>query len=272
VPADVPFEHLYAITWNPANLMARLATIPGLAAAPRIGVDGLTPLMESLLTGAFPRAELVDGQSVMLAARSRKLPQEVAAIRRAVALATEALDAVIAIALPGARERELLARFEHRMCELGTTTPAFEGTFGHVFPSDRALAAGDRVVLDGGVLLDGYEGALARTIVCGESQPVATPADDLFAAVLDAVKPGFTGAALWAAWDATGVARPTQPIAHGVGLGLEGPFVGGDHDTVVEGMTISLRAETDGWVRRDTVIVTDIGAQLLAGTSTAATK
>ncbi len=66
------------------------------------------------------------------------------------------------------------------MCELGTTIPAFEGTFGAVFPSDRVLAAGDRVVLDAGVLVDGYEGGLARTIVCGEPTPAASPADDMF--------------------------------------------------------------------------------------------
>ena len=264
VPPDVPIEHLYAITWNPANLMARLRAIPELAAAHRIGVDCLTPLMESLLTGTFSGAELVDGQSVMLAARQQKLPEEVDAIRRAVAVATEALDAVIAIAQPGVRERDLLARFEQRMCELGTTTPAFEGTFGRVFPSDRVLAAGDRVVLDAGVLLDGYEGGLARTIVCGDSQLAATPADDLFTALLRAVKPGATGVDLWAAWDETGIGRPTQPVAHGVGLGLEPPVVGDDDAAFAAGMTISLRAEADGWVRRDTVVVTDTGAELLS--------
>ena len=241
-----------------------MRAIPELAAAHRIGVDSLTPFMESLLTSTFSGAELVDGQSVMLAARQQKLPEEVEAIRRAIAVATEALDAVIAIAQPGVRERDLLARFEQRMCELGTTTPAFEGTFGRVFPSDRILAAGDRVVLDAGVLLDGYEGGLARTIVCGDSQLAATPADDLFMALLRAVKPGATGVDLWAAWDETGIGRPTQLVAHGVGLGLEPPVVGDDDAAFAAGMTISLRAEADGWVRRDTVLVTDTGAELLS--------
>jgi Xaa-Pro dipeptidase len=276
VPVDVPDEHLYPITWNPANLMARLAVIPGLAAARRVGVDGLTPFMESLLGGTFPNAEWVDGQSVMLAARQWKLSEEVEAIRGAIAVATEALDAVIATARPGVSERELLARFHQRMCELGTTTPAFEGTFGHAFPSDRVLDAGDRVLLDAGVLVDGYEGGLARTIVCGGPQPDRNPADELFTTLLGAVKPGATGAQLWAAWDATGTARPTQAVAHGVGLGLEPPVVGDDDVTFTPGMTISLRAEADGWVRRDTAVVTDAGAQLLAadtrGTTSSTTR
>lgn len=263
IPLDIPIEHLYPITWNPANLMARLAAIPGLTAARRVGLDGLTPLMESLLAETFPNVELVDGQSVMVTARQRKFPEEVEAIRRAIAVATAALDTVIAAAQPRVPERELLGRFEQRMCELGTTIPAFEGTFGHVFPSDHVLGAGDRVVLDAGVLIDGYEGGLARTIVCGGPQPDATPADDLFMTLLGALQPGATGADLWAAWDATGTARPRLAVAHGVGLGLEPPVVGDDLATFATGMTVSLRAEADGWVRRDTVVVTDTGAQLL---------
>ena len=265
VPSDVAFEHLYAITWNPANLMARLARIPELTAARRIGVDSLTPMMESLLVATFPDAELVDGQSVMLAARQQKLPDEIDAIRDAVRVATQALDATIAMARPGVRERDLLAHFEQRMCELGTTTAAFEGTFGHAFPSDRVLASGDRVVFDTGVLVNGYEGGLARTIVCDEPPPTTTPADDLFDALMAATRPGATGADLWSAWDASGAARPAQPIAHGVGLGFEPPVVGADHDPLISGMTLSLRAERDGWIRRDTVVVTEQGAQRIFG-------
>ena len=263
IPSDIPVQHLYPITWNPANLMARLAAIPELAAARRIGVDALTPLMESLLSATFPDADLVDGQSVMIAARQQKLPVEIDAIGSAVALATAALDTAIAAAQPGVQEREVLAQFEERMCELGTTTPAFEGTFGNVFPSERVLVAGDRVVLDAGVLLDGYEGGLARTIVCGSPRPDATPADAAFSALLAAVEPGATAAELWAAWDAFGTARPTHPIAYGVGLGVEPPMIGNDDTPLVADMTISLRAEVEGWVRRDTVLITDRGAHLL---------
>src|SRR5438128_9406253 len=100
----------------------------------------------------------------MLEARSRKLTEEVERIRAATRLATAALDTVMTEARPGMPERDLKARFEQRMAELGTTTPAFEGTFGHVFPSDRAIEAGEQVVFDVGVLVDGYEGGVARTV------------------------------------------------------------------------------------------------------------
>jgi hypothetical protein len=48
-----------------------------------------------------------------------------------------------------------------------------------------------------------------------------------------------------------------------VGLGLEPPVFGADDEALATGMTISLRAEVEGWVRRDTVLVTESGAQLL---------
>src|SRR4051794_9512829 len=35
---------LYPTSWNPATLVGRVAAIPGVAAAKRVGVDGITPL------------------------------------------------------------------------------------------------------------------------------------------------------------------------------------------------------------------------------------
>src|SRR5205085_1902576 len=157
---------------------------------------------------------------------------------------------------PGARERDLKALFEQRMCELRTTTPAFEGTFGRRFPTERALEAGELVVLDVGVLVDGYEGGLARTLVCGQgrSESLANPADDLFDALLAAARPGATASDVWAAWDANGVPRPSEPVVVGVGLGVEPPIFG-NAGTLAAGTTISIRAEAGGWVRRETVLV-----------------
>src|SRR5439155_16532813 len=107
----------------------------------------------------------------------------------------------------------------------------------------------------------------ARTIVCGASPPRANPADELITTLASVVRPGATGADVWAAWTATGHPAPTQPIVHGVGLGMEPPVVGDDDTGFTVDMTLSLRAEADGWVRRDTVAVTADGArQLLAAT------
>src|SRR5262249_53256508 len=49
VAPEVPADHLYGITWNPAVLEARLVAIPGLADARVIAVDGMNPAMFALL-------------------------------------------------------------------------------------------------------------------------------------------------------------------------------------------------------------------------------
>ena len=56
VPSDVPLEHLYAITWNPANLMARLAAKLGVTqAAVSMAEAGKRPRMAQRLFEAARR-------------------------------------------------------------------------------------------------------------------------------------------------------------------------------------------------------------------------
>src|SRR5437588_2061586 len=85
IPPEIPHQNLYPTSWNPATLLDRVAAIPGVASASRIGVDGLTPLFEALLASALPDATLVDGEAVMRAARRIKSPEEVDLIRAAAA-------------------------------------------------------------------------------------------------------------------------------------------------------------------------------------------
>src|SRR4051794_37184002 len=83
IPDTVPRRNLYPTSWNPATLLARIADIPGVASAIRVGVDGLTPLFEGLLVSLLPDADLVDGEEVMRSARRIKCDEEVALIRAA---------------------------------------------------------------------------------------------------------------------------------------------------------------------------------------------
>ena len=175
VPADVvPFDHLFPISWNPVNLMAALAAVPGLAGARRIGVDSMTPTMAQLLAATFPDAELVDGEVVLRAVRRVKSPSDVAAIRAAVELAEECLRRVLEAAIPGVTERALVGIYDEHMAARGVSTPAFEGSFVAVngtprtLAGDRPLERGDLVHLRAGVLRDGWEGWLSRSTVCGE--------------------------------------------------------------------------------------------------------
>ena len=49
VPPEIGYEDLYRMNWNPANLAADLAKIPGVREARRVGTDGLTPSSPGLI-------------------------------------------------------------------------------------------------------------------------------------------------------------------------------------------------------------------------------
>jgi Xaa-Pro aminopeptidase len=263
VPADIPAERLYPMSWNPVRIMTEVAAIPGVSNARRIGVDGLTPLFEQLFPAALPDAQLVDGEIVMRAARRVKSPAEVDRIRAAVAVTEGAMAAVVEALRPGVRERELKGVFEERMCALGTTTPAFEGAFCVVdddgpirrLVSDRTIADGDLVAMSAGALVDGREGSLARTWPCGRLG--APPRDRLsewhreWAGLVGECRPGALVRQL------RGKAGSS---AHGVGLGYEGLE---DNAVLEAGMVVQLGLEATGVLGGDMVLIGETGAEQL---------
>jgi Xaa-Pro aminopeptidase len=263
VPAAIPPERLYPMSWNPANIMGAVAAIPGVSGAQRIGVDGLTPLFEQLFTATFPNAQLADGEAVMRAARRVKSAAEVERIRAAISVAEDALGAAIEALRPGVREVELKGVFEERSCRFGTTTPAFEGAFCVVegdrpvrrVASERSIAAGDLVAMSAGVLLDGWEGSLARTRPCGA--PAADQRDrgsrwqDAWTVLVGRCRSGVR----------VGDLRATAGASvHGVGLGYEGLE---DSAALEPGMVIQLALEANGVLGADTLLIGDGGAEVL---------
>ena len=51
--------------WNPANLLAALGEIPGLADAGRVGTDSLSPFFAQVLPTVVQKAELTDATALM---------------------------------------------------------------------------------------------------------------------------------------------------------------------------------------------------------------
>lgn len=263
VPAEIPPARLYPMSWNPVNIMGAVAAIPGVSDARRIGVDGLTPLFEQLFTATFPGAHLADGEAVMRAARRVKSGSEVERIRKAITAAEDALGAAIDALQPGVREVELKGAFEERMCVRGTTTPAYEGAFCVVddggpvrrLASDRVIADGDLVAMSAGVLLEGWEGSLARTRPCGAQ--TAEHRDRLarwgarWAPLVDRCQAGTSVRDL----------RATAGVSvHGVGLGFEALE---DGSALEPGMVIHLELESNDVLGADTLLVGDGVAEVL---------
>ena len=239
MPAEVELDHFYPVTWNPGNLVERFRNLPGMLDARRVGFDGLSPLFEGMLRDLLPNAEFVGVEDMMRSIRRVKLPDEITCLQTAAAIAESSLYAAITQLRPGVTEQHLQATFLERMCELGTSQFAQQGTFTVIDPgvplrwrtTDRVLAAGDAVALAGGALWAGYEGSLARTWCCG-AEPTAAQRDAhrrwraVTDAVVDQCRPGRTGADLHAAFTGAGGGDPAMTLAYAVGLGYEGPIAG----------------------------------------------
>jgi len=262
IPADIPPDQLFPLSWNPLNIAGSVATIPGMAEARAIGVDGMTPMMEQLLGAVLPEAHLVDGEALLRAARRPKSAGDLDGIRRAVGVAEQCLTAVIDAVAPGISERQLLGRFEGTMGRLGVTTPAFEaatciaGTAPRAIVTDRALRTGDLVHLRGGVLVDGWEGIIARTRACGGATGPQTAAGTRAVAALGeavaACRPGEVIGELRA--------RPEVTAVDGVGLGHEELA---DDDVLAAADVVYVEVLVDQVLLGDMVHVTERGPEIL---------
>ena len=257
LPPEIGRDDLYRMSWNPANLAADLAKIPGLRDARRVGTDGLTPMFARLIPGFVTKADLVDAGPVMTAARRIKTPDEVLCIEVASAIAEAALSAMVDALTPGITERELLGIYHERIATLGAPMPPSEAVcFG---------TPGQSVTLAPGALYAGYESGLARTVAAGRSGLASACARGMDA-LIAACRPGNTGADLYRAWENTGNDDPRLLLAHGLGLGAEPPVIGlgrGSDAVIEEGMVLSVQSwvadEGIGCLQRDTVLVGSTG-------------
>jgi Xaa-Pro aminopeptidase len=291
VPPEVGHDDLYGLSWNPVNIAAALAAIPGLRDAARVGTTSSSPGFPRLLAAAAPAAEVVDGAPALRAARGPKSAAEVERIVAAVGIARAGLAAMDAALRPGVTERDLVAAYLEAIAAVGAPTPPTEGVAcatpirGPValrrIAGPVPIVAGQLVALDPGGFWRGYEGGLGRTRVAGgvPSRRQAALAARCRAgvdAVLATCWPGATGADLLAAWGAGGAPPPPEPLAVGVGLGLEPPVVGAGVGAAAVLAPATVLAVT-GWVAeegvggvlvRDMVLVTDGEPEVLTGDTT----
>ncbi|EUA30440.1 m24 family peptidase [Mycobacterium xenopi 4042] len=106
------------------NTISVLQRIEGASTAKRVGTDALSPAFAQLLPMAFPKAELVDGELAMRAARRIKTPEEVAALRAAISVAEAGLAAAVAELRPGVSENMLAGVLLEAMAAGGVSTPS----------------------------------------------------------------------------------------------------------------------------------------------------
>ncbi|MBB3602974.1 Xaa-Pro aminopeptidase [Mycolicibacterium sp. BK556] len=286
IPEEIPHENLYGFAWNPMTLVEILKGIKGADTARRVGTDALTPTFAKLLPMAFPNAELVDAEQAMQAARRIKTPQEVQALRHALAIAEEGLAAGVAALRAGTTAKFLTAAVLEAEAAGGVSTPATqeaawvtskEHPWRHT-GGGGAIREDDLVVLSAGVLADGYVAEVARTFYVGEPTDAVRELfrrrDALWDRLIEACRPGMPASALLDAYAEAGEQLPVMPVAHGLGLGFDPPVVSpqlratADAEVLEAGMVLAVTAHV--WaesvgsvVTRDAVLITADGCEVL---------
>lgn len=240
------------------------------------------------LTADLPEAiPLVPAAGVVEKLRQVKDPHEIDAIARAAMIADSIYAALAEEGLAGRNETDVAWRIEQLAREGGASGLSFpsivaggpHGALPHAEPRDIAIGKGQLVVLDLGVVHDGYCSDCTRTFATG---PISDHAREIYELVLDAQKKSLAGVVAGAECKAVdAIAREViaadgygekfgHSLGHGVGIEVhetptlssrsEGELELGNVVTVEPGIYL----EGEFGVRiEDLVVVADDGPRVL---------
>jgi Xaa-Pro dipeptidase len=259
--------------------------------AKRIGVEPRQlRLMEfrHVKAGA-PEADFPDATDVLSALRLKKDKAEVDAMRKAVQIAQDALEAVIPQIKIGMTEHELSSELVMQLLKHGSepelpfapiVSAGPNSANPHASPTERKLQAGDLLVVDWGAAYDGYISDLTRTFAVGEVdeeyKKIHAIVQESNAAGRAAGKPGAPCA------DVDKAARDviekagygkyfTHRTGHGIGMeGHEAPYMRGDNMQLLEpGMAYTVEpgiylTGRNGVRIEDDMVVTETGVESLS--------
>ena len=236
-----------------------------------------------------PEADYPDASDVLSGLRLKKDKAEVDAMRRAVKIAQDALEATIPFIKVGMTEREVSSELVMQLLKHGSDpempfSPIVSGgpnaANPHASPSDRKLQTGDLLVIDWGAAHAGYISDLTRTFAVGEVddeyQKIHKIVQEANAAGRAAGKPGVPCAHVdKAARDVIEKAGYgvyfTHRTGHGIGMeGHEEPYMRGDNMQLLEpGMAYTVEPGIylpgrNGVRIEDNVVITETGAEVLS--------
>ncbi|NPV30580.1 MAG: aminopeptidase P family protein [Firmicutes bacterium] len=146
----------------------------------RVGVDCLTFAQRKAFEKFLPNVEWVDGQMPIQRARMKKLPEEVAIIAEATAIADAVTQTAIEAVRPGVRECEVAGEAMRTMyrlgAEFGHTAVPFVASGERMAPptrfnTDKLIRNGDIVFIDIGAFWNGMFSDIGRTVICGKPHP-----------------------------------------------------------------------------------------------------
>jgi Xaa-Pro aminopeptidase len=249
----------------------------------RLTVRDADRLMRLDAADPVPTSDLVEGL------RAVKDAGEVSAIRAAAELAHAALEEVLPSIRTAQTELAIAARLELALRSRGSEWHPFEtivasgprSALPHARATDRAVRAGDWLLIDFGARLSGYCSDITRTVMVGAK------ADDRQRAIYDVVvrahgaartglRPGLSGREADAlARDVIDAAGFGEAFGHSLGHGLglevhEGPRLARSAEELLQAgavVTVEPGIYLEGWggVRlEDDVYLTAMGAECLS--------
>ncbi len=231
--------------------------------------------------------KIISDTGLMPALRMVKSDVEIAAIEVACSVANRAFDRVGEIAGVGVPLSTVFRKFQMLCLDEGADwVPYLAGGMGQggyddvISPaSDNPLSDGDVLMLDTGLVVDGYFCDFDRNFAIGsvtpETQGFHGKLIDAVNAAMAIAKPGATAADLFHAMDqiVTGGAggSDTGRLGHGLGMQLtEWPsLIPADHTLLVEGMVLTLEPGIDAGhgrmlVHEENIVITATGARFLS--------
>ncbi|MFD2129878.1 M24 family metallopeptidase [Pseudogracilibacillus auburnensis] len=227
----------------------------------RLGIEGKAISYNQYidLKFYFPSLELTDIQPFINTQRMKKSKVEIAALTNALKIIEEVLAKGINKVKVGMTEVELVAELEFLMRKCGADAPSFstivlsgeKAALPHGTPGDRKIQNGDFLLIDFGVLKDGYCSDITRTFAINsfserqkELYDIVLQANE---AGIDAVKAGvplktFDLAARNVIEEQGYGTYFNNRIGHGLGIEVhEEPSVHGKNDTLAtEGIVFTI--------------------------------
>lgn len=228
-----------------------------------------------------PTANLVEGLRIV------KDPEEISLLRRSAQIAVKGFHYVKQVARVGMKEREAQGRLEYYTKTLGSTKPSFDiiiaagarSSMPHCQTNETRMKNNDIVLVDMGVLYDGYCSDLTRCFFLGKMSPLHKK---IHAIVWEAQRAGIKKAAPGVSCREVDEASRSiirkhgygglfgHSTGHGVGLEVhEAPGVSSHSNVVLEpGMVITVEPGIYlpgkfGVRIEDMVLITDRGNEVL---------
>jgi Xaa-Pro aminopeptidase len=244
--------------------------------------------LASLLRSDF---QLRETRGLIERARMVKDADEIARLRKAVALGAGLFDRALEVIRPGVTENEVAAEMEYAARQAGADEMSFptivaagkRSALPHGRASKAAIPSRGFVVCDFGVILSGYCSDRTRTVhvgrPTGEARRMYQAVREAQAVAIQTVRAGISvgevDQSARKALKQNGLSRHfTHSTGHGVGLEIHEPprIAAGQTEILRPGMVITVEPGVyiagNGGVRiEDMVVVTERGCEVLTPTS-----